>query len=49
MTTHRSPAASTSGPVRILRVIAAVLASFLAFLAVTIVLGACFPAIPKPE
>ncbi|MFF0740415.1 alpha/beta hydrolase [Streptomyces sp. NPDC004111] len=47
MTTHRSPAASTSRPVRILRGISAVLASFLAFLVLAIVLGAYFPAIPK--
>ncbi|MFF9352451.1 alpha/beta hydrolase [Streptomyces sp. NPDC014734] len=47
MTTHRSPATSTGRPVRILRGTSAVLASFLAFLVLAIVLGAYFPAIPK--
>ncbi|MET8970268.1 alpha/beta hydrolase [Streptomyces hydrogenans] len=49
MTTDRSPAASTRRrlPIRVLRVACAVLASFLAFLVLAIVLGAYFPAIPK--
>ncbi|MEU0632686.1 alpha/beta hydrolase [Streptomyces sp. NPDC005989] len=47
MSTRRSPAASTSRLVRILRGVSAVLASFLAFLVVAVVLGAYFPAIPK--
>ncbi|MFJ6017315.1 alpha/beta hydrolase [Streptomyces sp. NPDC092952] len=45
--TRRSPSARTGRAVRILRVVAAVLASFLGFLALAIVLGAYFPAIPK--
>ncbi|MEU2131980.1 hypothetical protein [Streptomyces sp. NPDC018352] len=47
MSTRRSPAASTSRLVRTLRGVSAVLASFLAFLVVAVVLGAYFPAIPK--
>ncbi|BAG23826.1 MULTISPECIES: alpha/beta hydrolase [Streptomyces] len=47
MTTPRNPAGPASWPTRILRGISAVLASFLAFLVLAIVLGAYFPAIPK--
>ncbi|MFG3260442.1 alpha/beta hydrolase [Streptomyces sp. NPDC048172] len=47
MTTHRSPAAPVGRTVRILRVTSAVLASFLAFLVLAVVLGAYVPAIPK--
>ncbi|MGW2113196.1 alpha/beta hydrolase [Streptomyces sp. NPDC001948] len=47
MSTRRSPAASTGRLARTLRGVSAVLASFLAFLVVAVVLGAYFPAIPK--
>ncbi|MFG2994755.1 alpha/beta hydrolase [Streptomyces sp. NPDC048257] len=47
MTTLRSRTGSAGGPLRILRVVAAVLASSLAFLTGAIVLGAYFPALPK--
>ncbi|MFI2190956.1 alpha/beta hydrolase [Streptomyces sioyaensis] len=47
MTTRKSPAPPASWPVRILRGTSAVLASFLGFLVLAIVLGAYFPAIPK--
>ncbi|MFE6866667.1 alpha/beta hydrolase [Kitasatospora sp. NPDC057692] len=47
MTIRRNPAPSTGLPVRILRGTCAVLASFLAFLVLAVVLGAYVPAIPK--
>ncbi|WP_331747817.1 alpha/beta hydrolase (plasmid) [Streptomyces sp. NBC_00984] len=47
MSTRRNPAVSTNRLVRTLRGVSAVLASFLAFLVVAVVLGAYFPAIPK--
>ncbi|MFE7490863.1 alpha/beta hydrolase [Kitasatospora sp. NPDC057541] len=47
MSTQRSSAASTGLPVRILRCAAAVLASFLGFLVLAVVLGAYVPAVPK--
>ncbi|MER5746222.1 alpha/beta hydrolase [Streptomyces sp. NPDC002225] len=45
--TRRSPSARTGRAVRILRVVAALPASFLGFLVLAVVLGAYFPAIPK--
>ncbi|MFE4514641.1 alpha/beta hydrolase [Kitasatospora sp. NPDC056783] len=46
-TARRKSGAPAGRPVRILRAVGAVLASFLAFLLLAIVLGAYFPAIPK--
>ncbi|MGW1008559.1 alpha/beta hydrolase [Streptomyces termitum] len=47
MTTDRNPAPPPGRGVRVLRAVCAVLASFLGFLVLAVVLGAYFPSIPK--